>query len=175
MTKVSNIDSLILKDWLDNEKAILIDVREAIEYKTCSIPGSINLPLSLVTANQEHFKETKGKKIVFHCKSGKRSMMACNKLLHEGINFDIWNLEGGIDAWKKKNLVTIYQSKIMPIERQVQIFISALILSGLSLNCFLDSSLYLTLPLIAGLGLLNSGITGWCGLAKLIAKMPWNK
>ena len=28
---------------------------------------------------------------------------------------------------------------------------------------------------VVNLGLMNAGITGWCGLAKFMAKMPWNK
>jgi hypothetical protein len=26
-----------------------------------------------------------------------------------------------------------------------------------------------------GLGLINAGATGWCGMAMLLAKMPWNR
>jgi rhodanese-related sulfurtransferase len=175
MVNINNIDPVTLKDWLDNKEAILIDVREVIEYKACSIPNSRHLPLSQVTIDKAHLPEHRNKKLVFHCKSGKRSMMACEKLISEGINFDIWNLEGGIESWKKKNLTIISTKDIISLERQVHIAISLFVLSGLSLNYFLEDSLYLILPLIAGIGLLNSGITGWCGLAKLISKMPWNK
>jgi rhodanese-related sulfurtransferase len=167
MVNINNIDPVTLKDWLDNKEAILIDVREVIEYKACSIPNSRHLPLSQVTIDKAHLPEHRNKKLVFHCKSGKRSMMACEKLISEGINFDIWNLEGGIESWKKKNLTIISTKDIISLERQVHIAISLFVLSGLSLNYFLEDSLYLILPLIAGIGLLNSGITGWCGLAKI--------
>ncbi|MDB2550327.1 rhodanese-like domain-containing protein [Rickettsiales bacterium] len=175
MANINNIDPITLKDWLDNNEAVLIDVREVIEYKTCSIPNSTHLPLSQVTIDKAHLPQHKNKKLVLHCKSGKRSMMACKKLINEGIDFDIWNLSGGIDGWKNKNLSTISEKNILPLERQVQITIAIFILSGLGLNHFLQNTYYLVLPLIAGLGLLNAGLTGWCGLAKLIAKMPWNK
>jgi rhodanese-related sulfurtransferase len=175
MANINNIDSLTLKDWLDNDEAVLIDVREVIEYKTCSIPNSRHLPLSDININKAHLPEYKDKKLVLHCKSSKRSMMACEKLIKEGIKFDIWNLEGGIESWKDNNLPTISEKNTLPLERQTQIAISTLILSGLSLYYFLENPIYLILPLAAGLGLLNAGITGWCGMAKFIAKMPWNK
>lgn len=175
MANINNIDAITLKDWLDNDEAVLIDVRETVEYKNCSIPSSRHLPLSNISIDKAHLPEHKNRKLVIHCKSGKRSMMACNKLIQEGIEFDIWNLEGGIDSWKEKGLKTIAESNILPLERQTQIGISLIILSGLGLNYFLENSLFLFLPLLAGLGLLNAGLTGWCGLAKFIAKMPWNK
>lgn len=175
MANINKIDAKTLKNWLDNNEAILIDVREAIEYKTCSIPSSKHLPLSQVNIDKAHLPEHKNKKLAFHCKSGKRSTMACEKLINEGINFDIYNLEGGIDAWIKENLPTISLKKTLPLERQVQLIISLIIISGLGLNYFQHNAYYLFLPLIAGLGLLNAALTGWCGMAKLIAKMPWNK
>lgn len=175
MANINNIDSKTLNEWLQNDEVTLIDVREAVEYKICSIPNSRHLPLSEVTIDKAHLPQHKNKKLVFHCKSGKRSAMACQKLATEGIDFDIWTLEGGIDAWKGQNLPTISLKKILPLERQVQMTISILILSGLSLHFMTENPVFLILPLIAGLGLLNAGITGWCGLARLMAKMPWNK
>lgn len=136
MANINDIDSVALKTWLDNNKAVLIDVREVVEYKTCSIPNSINLPLSQITIDQAHLPEYKNKKLVLHCKSGKKSMMACEKLINQGIDFDIWNLSGGIESWKNKNLATISEKNILPLERQVQIFIAIFILSGLALNHF---------------------------------------
>lgn len=175
MAHINNIDPHTLKECLDNNEAILIDVREAIEYKTCSIPNSLHLPLSDIALDKVDLLKHNNKKLVLHCKSGKRSMMACKKLINEGIDCDIWNLEGGITSWQNKKLPTISKKNILPLERQTQIAISILILSGLGLYHFLQNPLYLILPLISGLGLLNAGITGWCGMAKFIAKMPWNK
>lgn len=172
---MNSIDAITLNHWLKNNEATLIDVREVVEYQSCSIPGARHLPLSEVTMDKAHLPEHQNKKLVFHCKSGKRSAMACAKLIKEDIDCDVWTLEGGIDAWKGQGNPTITSKSILPLERQVHIAISMLILLGLSLHALLDNTAFLILPLIAGLGLLNSGITGWCGLAKLMAKMPWNK
>jgi len=131
MANINNIDSLTLNEWLKNNEAVLIDVREVVEYKACSIPDSKHLPLSQVTIDKAHLPEHKDKKLVLHCKSGKRSMMACEKLIQEGVNFDIWNLEGGIEAWQATNLPIISNKNILPLERQVQVAVGSFILLGL--------------------------------------------
>ena len=148
MTKIHNIDPQTLSQWLESKEAVLIDVREPAEHRSESINGSRNLPLSQVTIDEAHLPEHKDKKLVIHCLSGKRSVMACEKLKNEGAKFDIWNLEGGISNWKSNDLPIITSGKkILPLDRQVQLTI----------------------------GLMNAGITGWCGLAKLMTKMSWNK
>ena len=37
------------------------------------------------------------------------------------------------------------------------------------------NSYWLVLTTIIGIGLINAGVTGWCGLSKAINKMPWNR
>ena len=102
--------------------------------------------------------------------------MACSKLIQEGVDVDLWNLDGGIDAWKELGLPTTSDKlNSLSLERQTQLFVSIFILSGLTLKIILKNDFYLILPLVTGLGLLNAGITGWCGLTKLLSKMPWNK
>ncbi|MCD8500103.1 MAG: DUF2892 domain-containing protein [Gammaproteobacteria bacterium] len=40
---------------------------------------------------------------------------------------------------------------------------------------FLFNPWFCLLSGFVGLGLMFAGITGWCGMAKLLAKMPWNQ
>ncbi|NQY42152.1 MAG: rhodanese-like domain-containing protein [Legionellales bacterium] len=175
MNLVSNVSAKILQKWLEKDEAVLIDVREPIENRTISIKSAINMPLSQVEFSKINIPEHKNKKLVFHCKSGKRSMMACKKILADNIEYDIWNLEGGIIAWEEAGLpVIIPDKKIISIDRQLHISMGMLIIIGMTLG-YLYSQAWFILPTIIGLGLLNSGITGWCGFAKLLTKMPWNK
>jgi hypothetical protein len=58
--------------------------------------------------------------------------------------------------------------------RQVQITIGA-ISGGGALMALLVNAKFAVIPLFMGCGLLMAGITGFCGLAVLMAKMPWNK
>ena len=94
---IKNINSATLKKWIDKDEAIIIDVREPAEYEEKSIENSILIPLK--TLEKSLIPAHEGKKIVIHCRSGKRSLFACEKLLDEDENLELYNLEGGILDW----------------------------------------------------------------------------
>lgn len=172
---IHHVSAKELLRWLEADEAVLVDVREVGEHKAESIQYARNLPLSQVTIDEAHLPEHRRKKLVMHCQSGKRSMMACEKLLNDGAPFDIWNLEGGIAAWKDEGLPIVSSGKVfLPLDRQVQLSIGIMILVGMGLGHW-HHHYWFALPTIAGFGLINAGLTGWCGLAKLMVMMPWNK
>ena len=63
---------------------------------------------------------------------------------------------------------------MLPLDRQVQLTVGILIVLGVVLSMFVSSK-FLALPLFIGLGLTFAGLTGTCGLAMMLAKMPWNQ
>lgn len=173
--KIRTIDPSTLHKWLEKKEAVLIDVREKGEYRTECIEEARNFPLSEVSLDLVHLPAHKNKKLIFQCQSGRRSMMACEAIKVEDADFDVWNLEGGITAWKESGLPTKKGDKnIIPIERQVHIGIGSIIVFAHLMGFFVSTSWFF-LSLIAGLGLLNAGVTGWCGFGILLSKMPWNK
>jgi rhodanese-related sulfurtransferase len=60
------------------------------------------------------FKDTD--KVLIYCQPGRRSLQACNKLYNNS-TFEIFNLVGGINNWKRLSLPTVLYKKIFPIER----------------------------------------------------------
>ena len=94
---IKTIDASTLKRWLDNEEAVLVDVRERAEYDAEHIASSTLIPLASVT--QDKLPACDGRKLVLHCRLGKRSLNACNQLLIASPSANIYNLEGGIVAW----------------------------------------------------------------------------
>ena len=94
---VTNIDCATLKKWLKNDEAVLIDVRELAEYQESKIDQAHLIPLGEISINS--LPDFKNKKLVLHCRSGKRSLTAGAKLLEENPKLEIYNLEGGIIAW----------------------------------------------------------------------------
>lgn len=162
-----------LKNWLDTGEAVLLDVREPGEYNAEHIPGSILLPLAQVS--KAALPDIQGKKLVLHCKAGKRGTSACEKLLAEDPTLEIYNLEGGMDTWKQSGNKVIASGKFfLPLDRQVQLTIGIGVLLGIILGYGVHPA-FLLISLAFGLGLVNAGLTGWCGLARLMAKMPWNR
>jgi rhodanese-related sulfurtransferase len=174
-TTIIDVNPKIVAEWLSSGEAILIDVREKGEFDTSRIKGAINLPLSEVSLKHKQMPQHFGKHIVIQCASGRRSRMACEKLLEEGLEADVWNLEGGITNWSGQGLPVVSGGKsVLPIERQMQLTVGLLILFFIVLGITIDARLaYLTI--IPAGGLIVAGLTGWCGMIKLLSKMPWNK
>jgi rhodanese-related sulfurtransferase len=89
-----------LKEMLDNgEDFQLIDVREQCEYDAANLKG-VFIPLATVPQNVE--KISKDKKVIIHCRSGKRSANAISFLENNHGYTNLYNLEGGIIAYKKE-------------------------------------------------------------------------
>lgn len=154
---------------LIDQGATLIDIRGPDEFARERIPGAENRPLDRLSG------VTGGNGIaIFHCRSGQRTSMNVAKLA-EAASCDAYIVEGGIEAWKKAGLPVERDSR-QPIElhRQVMIAAGSLVLLGVLLGRMLDAGFYV-LPALVGAGLAFAGATGWCGMAKLLALMPWNR
>ncbi len=94
---IKNIDITTLKKWMDLNEVVIIDVREPSEHAEICIPETILIPLATVC--KDKLPTNHNKKMVIHCRSGKRSQDACEKLLSEDPSLELYNLEGGILAW----------------------------------------------------------------------------
>ena len=91
------ITSATVLHWLDDDEAILIDVREPEERAVARIDRSHALPLSCFVPNAVPNHD--GKKIIFHCASGIRCGLAAEKMIESGYSGTIYRLQGGIEDW----------------------------------------------------------------------------
>ena len=96
---VKIVDAKLAKHWLDEQEAVLVDVREPHEYETARIAGSHLIPLGGLSLDK--LPPLGGKKLIIHCHLGKRSAMACEKLLREEPALEVYSLDGGIVAWHR--------------------------------------------------------------------------
>ncbi|KTD16948.1 rhodanese-like domain-containing protein [Legionella jordanis] len=170
---MQGVDAKTVKEWLDKKEALLLDVREPVEHAAEKIGGAHLYPLSQMEKLQ--LPDQKAQKLVLHCRSGKRSAAACQKLLKHNPGLDVYNLEGGIMAWAQSGYpVERANGFSLPLEQQVQLSVGTLILLT-SMLAWLLSPVFLVLTALLGLGLIFAGISGHCGLAYVLAQMPWNK
>jgi len=95
---VESVDVMTLKNWLDLNQVVLVDVRELDEYQDAHIAGAIHCPLAMFSLSQVPLLDGE-KKLVIHCRSGKRSDTACHHALDENPHLPVYNLQGGILAW----------------------------------------------------------------------------
>ncbi|MFT6213529.1 MAG: rhodanese-related sulfurtransferase [Alphaproteobacteria bacterium] len=167
-----NIETLQL--WVEKDESIIVDVRELAEHDAQHIDGAILISLGDITKNILPVIGD-SKKLVIHCRSGKRSLNACEKLLAEDPNMEIYNLEGGIEAWSKARNPVISSGKFfLPLDRQVQLTIGLGVLTS-SLLAYFINPLFLLLTGLFGAGLTFAGLSGFCGLGVMMGKTPWNK
>jgi rhodanese-related sulfurtransferase len=75
---------------------LLVDVREVYEFSAGHLQGSVNIPLAQLP--QRLTELGNGAAPVFICRSGGRSLAACNMALAAGVTSPA-NLEGGLLAW----------------------------------------------------------------------------
>ena len=104
MSDVQDIDPHALKDLLDGDRVLLIDVREHGEWEAAAIRGASLLPLSTFEAAQ--VPEAGDKALVFSCAKGGRSARAAAEAAAAGRD-NVYNLVGGIGAWMAAGLPVI--------------------------------------------------------------------
>ena len=150
--------------------ARLVDIRGADEHARERIPGSLNLPLDRIGDLTRDERP-----VVFHCRSGMRTAANATQLADAAHGSPAYLLDGGIDAWRGAGHPTITdRSQPLEIMRQVQITAGALVLSGVLLGLFVAPGFF-GMSAFVGAGLMFAGTTGWCGMARLLRIMPWNR
>ena len=153
----------------------LLDVRTPGEFAAAHVPGAKLIPLDDLDAAafcREH--GAAGKPVYVLCQSGGRARKAIDKFQRAGFNGCVL-VEGGTQAWIDAGLpVNRGESGVLPLMRQVQITVGFISAAGAVLALAVNPR-FAVIPLLAGCGLLFAGLTGFCGLALLLAKMPWNR
>jgi rhodanese-related sulfurtransferase len=159
-------------DRIARKRAVLVDIREPDEFRRRHVPGALSRPLSAFET--AHPPTASASEVVFTCRSGMRTAAACERLAR-AVDGPALVLEGGVDAWAAAGL-PIDEDKARPIEiqRQVQIAAGSLVLMGVALG-LLAHPAFLGLSAFVGAGLTLAGVTGFCGMAKLVALAPWNR
>ena len=157
---------------LNAGRAILVDIREADEFARSHIIGAQSQPLS--TWEKAHLSVDPDADVIFTCRSGMRTAGACDRLAAR-VSGDAFVLEGGLDAWAKAGLpIATNADAPMEIMRQVQIAAGSLVLIGVVLG-FLVSPIWFGLSGFVGAGLTFAGMSGFCGMARVLMLAPWNR
>ena len=157
-----------------NKSVELIDVRTPVEFRDVHVDFARNVPLYQLDAQAIRAQRSgsESEPLYVICRSGSRGKQACDKLAHAGMN--VVNVEGGTLAWDAAGLPVVRGKKIISLERQVRIAAGFLVLVGAVLAVVVHPY-FAGLSAFVGAGLMFAGITDSCGMAMLLAKMPWNR
>ena len=151
----------------------LIDVRTPAEYQRLHARGARSVPMEQLDPERLSALRDGGEPVYLICQSGARSGRTCERLVSAGVS-NIFSVEGGTAAWKAEGLpVERGAGGAISIERQVRIGAGALVCIGVLLGCVVSRKL-LVLPALVGGGLVFAGVSDYCGMGLLLAKMPWN-
>ncbi len=156
------------------QPAELIDVRTPVEFREVHVAFARNVPLDqLDAARIAAGRNGSSQPLYVICRSGSRGKQACEKLQAAGCA-NVVNVEGGTKAWDEAGLPVVRGQKAMSLERQVRIAAGSLVLVGALLGYFAHPY-WIGLSAFVGAGLIFAGVTDTCGMAMLLARMPWNR
>ena len=158
-----------------NAGALLLDVRSHGEFRSLHAKEAQCVPLNKLKKKVDAVEPLIApySNILLICQSGNRAKTAYD-ILNKRFKKNFFIIEGGTNAWVENDLPVIKGKGTIAIERQVRICAGSIILIG-SLLAIVISKWFILIPAFVGAGLLNAGITEWCGMGLLLAKMPWNK
>jgi SulP family sulfate permease len=81
----------------------VVDVREPREYQRGHIPNAELIPLPKIIAGEHTFVTSPGQRVIFVCRSGRRSRRAAQAAL--GLNGHVEIVRGGMLAWEAAGLL----------------------------------------------------------------------
>lgn len=149
--------------------ARLVDIRDHDEYVRAHIPEATNIPLAKIGQLQ-----AQDGPVIFHCRSGMRTKGNAARL-EAAAGTGCYVVEGGLEGWRRAGLdVVVDETQPLELMRQVQLAAGALVLLGVLLG-FVVSPGFFAIAAFVGAGLMLAGATGWCGMAMLLQRMPWNR
>lgn len=91
---------------INKEDALVLDVREDNERVHGSINGSKHLALSVLKQRVSELQDNTEKPVIAYCKSGNRSVQACEILKSNDFK-NVMSLKGGIEGWQTNNLPVV--------------------------------------------------------------------
>ena len=158
------------KRLMDEENALLVDIREPEEFVGTCIERARLEPLSalpFLTPDPDRERPA-----VFYCRSGRRAKDNIGAL--EGRGFSVtYLMEGGLEGWEKAGLPVVRRTVPLPMPRQIQMVAGCMVFIFSLLSISMPAFTWLTL--FVGAGLIFAGYTGICLMAGLLARMPWNR
>lgn len=150
----------------------VIDVREYSEFNSERVADAQLMPLSNFEKHADEIDHAKP--VYLMCRSGNRARQAAERLAKKGFT-DVHVIEGGMLAWTAAGLPVVKgESKVWSLERQVRFAAGLLVVAGVILSLAVHPYL-IALSAFVGAGLVFAAVTDTCGMAMILARMPWNQ
>lgn len=171
---VSVISPKQLNDRIQaGEQVHLIDVRTPAEFREVHATVARNTPLESLDCGSVLAEHPTNAPLYVICRSGSRGKQACERFTSAGCT-NVVNVEGGTLAWDQAGYPVVRGKKAISLERQVRICAGFMSLAG-GVLAIAVHPYWAGLSAFVGAGLMFAGITDTCGMAMILARMPWNQ
>lgn len=162
----------------DDPRATVLDVRSPAEFRAGHIPGARLVPIEELDASNladviDGADPSADNPLYLTCHAGKRAERAAQLLREAGLEH-LALVQGGTEAWQKAGLPVNSCDTAFSLERQVQIAVGSLLVLKVVFG-FTVHEVFFVAGAAIGAGLIAAGITRWCGMAQVMARMPWNR
>jgi rhodanese-related sulfurtransferase len=152
--------------------AQLADVRERAEWDAERLEGGVLVPMSGLPDAAGGLDRSRP--VLTLCTAGVRAAKAAGLLEAQGFR-DVAVMDGGLDAWKAAGLpVVLGRAGGWTLEMQVRLGAGLLTLAGAALGALVHPGFF-GLCAFVGAGLTFAALTGYCGMAFVLLRMPWNR
>lgn len=149
----------------------LLDVRTAGEFRTCHIPGAVNVPLDQVGRHREQLARAASPLVVV-CQAGSRAAQAAQQLQAAGSG-DVHVLLGGMTAWQQAEGDVERGEPTWALERQVRLVAGVMVVAGVVVSSWVPEAKWLSAAV--GGGLAFAAVTNSCMMGNLLARLPYNR
>lgn len=103
MRGVSTLDAPSALRLINDQDAVIVDIRDAGDYKEGHIPQARHLPFSALQERVGELAKVKDQPIIVYCRSGATSQSACVLLKKNGFA-NVHSLKGGLPSWLDAHL-----------------------------------------------------------------------
>lgn len=148
----------------------VLDVRTAGEFRTCHIPGAVNVPLDQIGRYREQLSQVH-EPLVVVCQAGSRATQACQQL--SAVGKDVQVLSGGMIAWQQAQGEVERGEQTWALERQVRLVAGSLVMAGVLGSTVVPRMKWLAAAV--GGGLTFAAVSNTCMMGNVLAKLPYNR
>lgn len=101
-----SISILQATQLINQDKGVVVDVREPAEFSAGHLRDAKNIPLGELSKRLGELDKFKSKTVIVMCQAGNRSAKAASQFKKAGFN-DAFSLDGGIAAWQAQGLPVV--------------------------------------------------------------------
>ncbi|MFO1371731.1 MAG: rhodanese-like domain-containing protein [Candidatus Competibacteraceae bacterium] len=103
MRGISTLNAVDALRLINDQEALIVDIRDIGEYKDGHIPQARHIPFSALQERLSELAKAKDSPIILYCRTGTTSQAACTLLKKNGFA-KVHTLNGGLPAWQEAHL-----------------------------------------------------------------------